>query len=126
MVRQKRKILLKDVVADKNLESKQFKRPTGSPILYTKLRKHRALYYPLAKQNVTKCLERDHSHRHACVVYSKTYGRELYSNIDIWPDETAKKKLIDKLQGLSLSQLENVRIDIPDGFHAVLDERSKE
>lgn len=115
MKRQKRKMFYKDIIQDNKLESKQFKRATGSPILYTKLKKHRAIYYPLAKYHSTQKPRPTHSHRHACVIYSRTYGREVYSNIDIWPDETARDRLIEKLKGLSLSQEDDVGIDFPTG-----------
>ncbi|KAL4236904.1 hypothetical protein ACF0H5_005290 [Mactra antiquata] len=119
MKRQKRKLFFKDFLNDSKHDAKQFKTVTGSPILYTKLKKHRGIYYPLAKHHDNAKSKPRNSHKHACVVLSKTYGREVYTNIDIWPDETARERLLQKLQGLSMSEGEDddddddVGIDIP-------------
>ncbi|WAR24746.1 hypothetical protein MAR_038415 [Mya arenaria] len=100
-----------------NPDLKKFKTSTGSPILYTRFRKHRGIYYPLAKHYQGSKTKPKQNHKHACVIYSKTYGREMYGNIDIWPeDEHAKEKLLQKLQALSMEEEEeenDVGIDIP-------------
>lgn len=119
MKKQKKKMFFKDIVQDSKLDLKQFKTSTGSPILYTRFRKHKGIYYPLAKHHVTVRPQPQHSHKHAAVVYSRTYGREVYSNIDIWPeDDAARERLLEKLKGLSVSEEDDVGIDIPKGISA--------
>ena len=102
---------------DKNDESKIFKTATGSPILYTKYKKRKGIYYPLKKHYVTKRPKPQHSHRHVAVVYSRSYGREVFESIDIWPDDKkTKERLLEKIKGLSSSSEEDVGIDIPEGI----------
>ncbi|XP_045160849.2 uncharacterized protein LOC123525765 isoform X4 [Mercenaria mercenaria] len=117
MKKQKKKMFFREVSKDKKQDAKQFKTATGSPILYTKFKKHKGIYYPLAKHQLTLRPKPQHSHKHAAVVYSRTYGREVYGNIDIWPDDdTARERLLEKLKGLSQEDDEDVGIDIPTGI----------
>jgi len=93
-----------------NPDLKKFKTSTGSPILYSRFKKHRGIYYPLAKHHIGKRYGRiiKHDHKHVCVVYSRTYGREMYSNIDIWPDDDeAKERLLEKLQAMAREGLDD-------------------
>lgn len=118
MKRQKRKMFFKELLHDSKIDARQFKTVSGSPILYTKLKRHKGIYYPLAKHREHSTAKVGKSHKHACVVLSKSYGREVYTNIDIWPDETARERLIQKLKGLSFSECEednnaDIGIDIP-------------
>lgn len=123
MKKQKRKMFFKDTGHDNRLDNRQFKTATGSPILYTRFKKHKGIYYPLAKHHMIMKPRPQPTHRHATVVYSRTYGREVYDSVDIWPDETAREKLIQKLKGLSVSEEEeDVGIDIPQGIAASDDE----
>ncbi|XP_053394452.1 uncharacterized protein LOC123525765 isoform X2 [Mercenaria mercenaria] len=110
----KKKLFLKDSVQDRKMDSKQFKTATGSPILYTKFKKNKGIYYPLAKHHIRIKPRPQHSHKHVAVVNSRTYGREVYTNIDIWPDDNiARERLLEKLKGLSLSDEDDVGVDIP-------------
>ncbi|XP_053394458.1 uncharacterized protein LOC123525765 isoform X5 [Mercenaria mercenaria] len=123
MTKQTENMLFTDLMRDQKLDSKQFKTTTGSPILYTKFNKHTRIYYPLAKHHVTVGPTPQHSHKHAAVVCSRTYGREVYGNIDIWPDDDiAREKLLEKLKRLSLSEDDNVGTDIAKGRVATVEQ----
>jgi hypothetical protein len=81
--------------------------------LYKKFRTPKGIYYPLFNYGRVERQKPQHSHKHAAVVNSKTYGREVYGNIDIWPDDdTVKARLIEKFQELSLSEEEVSGTDI--------------
>jgi len=96
-------MFFRDIMHDNKGEAKQFKSATGSPILYTKFKKHRGIYYPLAKHHANMKGTPKKKGKHVCVVYSKLYGREMYANVDIWPDdEAAQKRLLKKLQTMSI------------------------
>ena len=74
---------------------KQFKTSTGSPIIYTKFKKSRGIYYPVSKpHNCSKNIKKGKKLKRCCIVYSKSYGREVYGNIDIWPDDSERDKLV--------------------------------
>jgi hypothetical protein len=104
-MKQTKSMHFKDIFREKKVDSKQFKMATGSPILYTKISKHKSIYYPSAKRKAIKRQKPQRSHRHAAVVNSETYGREVYGNIDIWPDEEiARETLHEKLRRSSLSK----------------------
>ncbi|XP_053394456.1 uncharacterized protein LOC123525765 isoform X3 [Mercenaria mercenaria] len=123
MKKQTKNIFWREFIQGRKQDSKVFKTATGSPVLYTKFKKYKRIYYPLAKHHVTIGPKPQHSHKHAAVVYSRTYGREVYSNIDIWPDDdTARERLLEKLKGLSLSEEHDVGIDSPNEIVANEDE----
>ena len=113
------KIVFKDFQKN-DLDTRQFKSSTGSPILYKKYKRHKRIYYPFSKHHATIRPKPQHSHKHAAVVYSRTYGREVYSNIDIWPDDDeSRKRLFEKLKEISLSEEydnDDDGIDIPKGL----------
>jgi hypothetical protein len=113
MKKHKMKAIYRNMLQDKKHESKIFKTATGSPILYTKFKKHKGTYYPLKKHHVTKRPKPQQSHLHAAVVYSRSYGREVLENVDIWPDnDKAKDRLLQKNKRLSLSEEDDFGIDI--------------
>ena len=82
-------------MSDAKGERKQFKSSTGLPITYTRVKVQRSnklnkgLYYPLSRiHNGSKTKSNKvKKRRHLCVVYSKMFGREMYGNVDIWPDD---------------------------------------
>lgn len=121
-------MFFRDIMQDSKGESKQFKTATGSPILYTRFKKHRGVYYPLAKHHTNMKAKTKHSNKHICVVYSKRYGREMYANVDIWPDdEEAQQKLLKKLSTVSMEDAEeedDFGIDIPKGIEDMSDTTS--
>ena len=103
IMQQARNIFFKDTFLEKRSDTKQFKTVTGSPILYSKIEKHGSIYYPLVKRNVTEKPKPQKSHKHSAVVNSRTYGREVYGNIDIWSDDDiARESMVEKLKRLSL------------------------
>lgn len=117
MKTQTKRLFLGEVVPDKLVDSKQFKTISGSPILYTKLRKRTGLYYPFAKHKVTKRQKPQKSHRPSAVVNSRSYGREVFENVDIWSDsDSSKDKLLDNLKGLPSSDEEDAGDESPVGL----------
>lgn len=108
---------------DNKGEARQFKSATGSPIMYTRYKKHRGIYYPIAKLPANAKGKPKHNSKHICVVYSKRYGRELYANVDIWPDdEKEQQKLLRKLESISIDEDaddDDFGIDIPKGVEDV-------
>ena len=98
-------MFVKDEFLEKRIDTKQFKTVTGSPILYSKIEQHGSIYYPLVERNVTEKPKPQKSHKHSAVVISRTYGREVYGNIDIWSDDDiARESMVEKLKQLSLPQ----------------------
>jgi len=79
-------MLSKSIMQEYKRDMKQFKTTTGSPITYAKLRKQKGMYYPLARPHLVS-KKGKLNHHHVAVVYSKMYGREVYENVDIWPDD---------------------------------------
>lgn len=108
---------------DNKGECKQFKTATGSPIMYTKFKKHRGIYYPLAKHHGNMKIKPKHNSKHFCIVYSKRYGREVYGNVDIWPDdEESQQKLLRKLENMAIDdEDDDFGIDIPKGIEDMSD-----
>lgn len=117
------RMYFREIIQDNKGEPKQFKTATGSPIVYKRYKKHRGIYYPLAKLPTNMKGKRKHNAKHICVVYSKRYGRELYANVDIWPDdEKDQEKLLRKLESMSLeddTDDDDFGIDIPKGVEDV-------
>lgn len=81
----------KNIMQEEKGNSKQFATATGSPILYTRFKNHKGIYYPIPKHHTGMKAWIRRSHSHFCVVYSKMYGRETYGNIGIWPDDKLKE-----------------------------------